>query len=1081
MKHNKRDDGGREVTDPVTHLPLVIYDATSKDLKSTRENLPQSGTTQRTLTGLSAARKEQDQLDDEKDELQRVHDGTQKLFPPPSYEEAREELIRMHRLGFTVGLSLVAVAAVFAIVSAQLFANSESRWRSPIVVAALIAAGCSILAIQFVQKWMAKKVHDLWEDQVWDASREREEETHQGDEIIPESVAWMNSLLSSIWPLINPDLFTSLADMLEDVMQASIPSVIRMVSIDDLGQGSEAIRILGVKWLPTGAASQSVDSDGNVKEDDSEKGNDRKVSGEGEQKESDHADGDDEQSGQDLQEGLEAEQGDFVNLELAFAYRARSSGKSLAARAKNAHLYIKFYLPGGIAVPVWVELKGAIGKMRLRLQLTPDPPFFSLCTLTFLGQPKVDASCIPISKHALNVMDVPLISSFVQSSIDAALAEYVAPKSLTLDLKDMLVGDDFKKDTTSKGVVIIFIKKARDYKEGDAGFGPMDGSSDTYATVSWGKFGKPVASTRVILKDQQPNWHEWSNILVSPEEINADEKLRIQIWDSDKFSADDDLGRVEVDIHELMHSKKTRNRLCDREDRFMGEDPDEEMPGTLTWTVGYFAKTKITEDQLAAQQMDNALEKVQDLEDRAGESADRKLREAKDHQKELDQQKAQDFKDLQDQIMTAAPPPNDYPSGIFSIQVHNITGLEISQPQKRDDDDDIEEEDGSENQAELPSSYATIIINHQKVYRTRTKPKSAKPFFNAGTERFVRDWRTTEVMVSVRDDRERENDALLGMVYLPLRKVFEKRGQVMASYPLAGGMGYGRVRISMVWRSVELQWPKELLGWNYGTLEIKSPIKGSGDLQNWKLKVRTNLSTAKMHHHGDQWDAKHDKKSIFLAVRKRYSSPLIIECGKGAIKSDPPAFGVLWLKDIPDEEEQTVTIPVYKSGKGDLKRGTTSCHFEGDKIGDFSVTLKFWRGLSGYHKKYANKGKNDDMRNVMECLDTAATERYDDSGDDESDTDSSAGDDDEEKDTRKKLQPHTNQDSDYEEDDDKLDKVNPIDKLGKLVGSNDANDGSRGTVAQVRDYKDHRKQLHRKHRGVMQWKGARTLDWAIDK
>ena len=46
-------------------------------------------------------------------------------------------------------------------------------------------------------------------------------------------------------------------------------------------------------------------------------------------------------------------------------------------------------------------------------------------------------------------MDVPLISKFVQSSMDAALAEYVAPKSLTLNLKDMMMGDDFKKDTVT--------------------------------------------------------------------------------------------------------------------------------------------------------------------------------------------------------------------------------------------------------------------------------------------------------------------------------------------------------------------------------------------------------------------------------------------------------------------------------------------------------------------------------------------------------------------------------------------------------------------------------------------------------
>ena len=135
----------------------------------------------------------------------------------------------------------------------------------------------------------------------------------------------------------------------------------------------------------------------------------------------------------------------------------------------------------------------------------PDPPFFALCTLTFLGQPKADLSCVPLTKRGLNLMDLPLISSFVQSSIDAALAEYVAPKSLTLDLQDMLIGDDFKKDTTTRGVLMVKIKRGRDFKAGDPGLGVLKkASSDAYVAVGWAKFGKPVWSTRVIVGDMEP-------------------------------------------------------------------------------------------------------------------------------------------------------------------------------------------------------------------------------------------------------------------------------------------------------------------------------------------------------------------------------------------------------------------------------------------------------------------------------------------------------------------------------------------------------------------------------------------------
>lgn len=41
---------------------------------------------------------------------------------------------------------------------------------------------------------------------------------------------------------------------------------------------------------------------------------------------------------------------------------------------------------------------------------------------------------------------------------------------------------------------------------------------------------------------------------------------------------------------------------------------------------------------------------------------------------------------------------------------------------------------------------------------------TATPFFNASTERFVRDWRSAHVTVVVRDSRLRESDPILGLV-----------------------------------------------------------------------------------------------------------------------------------------------------------------------------------------------------------------------------------------------------------------------------------------------------------------------------
>ena len=1116
MKHMKRDDGGREVTDPVTHLPIVIHDSTGKDLKKAPENEPSAGSDHRTQTGLTNASKSDNQLDEETRELQEGHKGMKRLFPPPKFDETQAELMRTYQFAVSVGIGSVMVCATLVLLAGQLLwikgskrqedgSNQWIRIFIPVSITVVLAALFGGFAIWGIGNWVSRRVEEIWEDEVWDAARASETQEIEDHDKTPESTQWLNALLTSVWPLINPDLFTSLSDTLEDVMQASLPKLVRMISVEDLGQGSEALRVLGIRWLPTGAASRSVDAKGNLKSKSDS--NDRTSpggeiqqdvegspaqGGEGKSK-------DVEQEEENVASGMEAEQGDFVNMEIAFAYRARSSGKSLRTKSKNAHLYLKFYLPGSIALPVWVEMRGIIGTMRVRLQLTPDPPFFSLATITFLGQPKADLSCVPLNKHSLNIMDLPLISSFVQSSIDAALAEYVAPKSLTLDLKDMLVGDDFKKDTSAQGVVVVRIISATGFKEGDGNLGPFKkGSSDAYVTTGWGKFGKPVASTRIIMGEQTPAWDEYAYVLVGSEELNAQEMLRVQLWDSDRTSADDDLGRVEVDLKDLMQSSDTKGKMCDREDRFKGPDGDEEMPGTLSWSVGYFSKAHITAEQLAAQSEEPDVNSIEDLKEKVSQMAEHKLREAtaKDESREISQQKAQDFQEREDALIVSSPPAREYPSGILSIQIHQITGLELEQLNKnRSDkktvsDSDAEDEDSDD----LPTSYCNIILNHQKIFKTRTKPKNAKPFFNAGCERFIRDWRSTEVMISVRDSRVHENDPLLGMIYLPLCHLFEKRSQIVDTYPLVGGIGYGRARISMVFRSVELQAPCELLGWDYGTLEISRVEAGrtlSEDLRNFKTKFRSSVASSKMAPDNESkgnWKPKHHKDSIFIAVKKRYSTPLIVEFYRSAVLGDSmPAFAVFWLKDIPDEEEETITMQVWKGSKDGIKRAQSCIGYNGideneRPLGELKVTMKFWRGLSGYHKGLARRGQESDLKDVMEVLDTA-NDNKEGKGEeaDLHDGDTNASD------TSSSSSSESEPDSD---DPDSNHVENGVKKATSTVkrkamdvlgGHNDPEDGKRGPSAQLQDYKQHHKSLHRRHRGLMQWKGVRTVDWMMGR
>lgn len=945
QKQNAKERAEREVTDPVTHLPVTIQDFTDEALKNV--NLDDATPSSQSLAPQEIGE------EDQKRELQKGHDLLANRFPPPDFDALRLELSAISKQGVTVGLS-GAVIVIFGAAAFERFlrndgdASSRGFITSGFVLAT--AAGLLVVLVKAVRDWMARKVSNVFEDEVWDAQRKQIKK--QASQHEKETTIWLNSLMGAVWPLVNPDLFVGLGDTLEDVMQASLPKFIRMVSVDDIGQGSEALRILGVRWLPAGAASQSVTNEGGLAPEDEEKDTN--------EKEGNAHQNQDEDEAHQVAQGMEAEEGDFINLEVAFAYRSRSSHKSLKERTKDMHLYLAFYLAGNLKVPVWVDLQGIIGTMRLRLQLTPDPPFFALCTITFLGQPKVDLSCVPISKHALNIMDVPFISSFVQSSVDAAMAEYVAPKSLTLDLKDMLAGDDFKKDTTATGIVVVHIKRGYEFKVADTGIPLLkDGASDPYVSVGWAKFGKVLWSTRIIVSEMEPHWEETCYALVTPEELNVEERLRIQLWDSDKFSADDDLGRIEVDLKQIMTSDESNGCMWHRTDGFRALKSGDNMPGKLEWSVGYYSKTRIQQCQFDKQTHDPEIRNMDQLKDKVTESVERKLREAmikkgrnKESDSELEQQKAQELKTEQDAMIISAPPPDGYPSGLFALQIHNITGLELEKLSK--DPDRATGGDGEEAESGegLPSAYCTILVNHKKTYKTRTKPQNSKPFYNAGCERFIRDWRDCEVFVSVRDARLDEDDPLLGIVHLPLYKIFKERSQVMGTWPLAGGIGHGKIRLSMVWRSVQLQAPENLIGWDYGTIEVQPQVSGSGlpsNLASCKIKLRTDISSGKVYSRKDKdgngamWHTKNDKP-LKLAVTQRYTSCLHIAFkDKHMLGDEVAAFCVLWLRNIPDEEEQDLELPVWK---GDYKKAIANCFEEpGEKIGTLKLKLNFWAGL----------------------------------------------------------------------------------------------------------------------------------------
>lgn len=351
-----KDQRSREVTDPVTHLPILIHDSTSAELESVPEN--------EAPTNCAPHSEDDDHLSQDDMKQHVGHRGMKALFPPPNLEATGHRLASIMRTGLTVGLSFLLAISSLSVISSHLYqARGQSQrdhgqtwaWSLSLpftVVSLFIQSVLGTFLVFGIRAWIEKKTLAIWDDEVWAVARTHEE----GDSAnpVPESVHWLNSCLTSVWPLINPDLFTSLADTLEDVMQASLPKLVRMISVDDFGQGNEAIRILGIRWLPPGNAKKDVLGDDDVQEGTTVHENDSDASKDGEKVE--HDNDNDHQGDKAVPERMEAEEGDFVNVEVGFSYRASSIGKSIRVRAKSAHLYLVFYLPGGIQLRKFAAL-----------------------------------------------------------------------------------------------------------------------------------------------------------------------------------------------------------------------------------------------------------------------------------------------------------------------------------------------------------------------------------------------------------------------------------------------------------------------------------------------------------------------------------------------------------------------------------------------------------------------------------------------------------------------------------------------------------------------------------------------------
>lgn len=86
-------------------------------------------------------------------------------------------------------------------------------------------------------------------------------------------------------------------------------------------------------------------------------------------------------------------------------------------------------------------------------------------------------------------------------------------------------------------------------------------------------------------------FEETAFLLVSVDEIRADEQLSVQLWDSDKRSADDLVGRIEnISLANLVSSP---GKVFERSDTLLGYEDKDAMTGKLVWSVCFHNKVEL--------------------------------------------------------------------------------------------------------------------------------------------------------------------------------------------------------------------------------------------------------------------------------------------------------------------------------------------------------------------------------------------------------------------------------------------------------------------------------------------------------
>jgi hypothetical protein len=213
-------------------------------------------------------------------------------------------------------------------------------------------------------------------------------------------------------------------------------------------------------------------------------------------------------------------------------------------------------------------------------------------------------------------------------------------------------------------------------------------------------------------------------------------------------------------------------------------------------------------------------------------------------------------------------------------------------------------------------------------------------------------------------------------------------------------MGYGRIMISVLFRSVDLKLPPNLLGWDLGSVEVLgenvTAEDSTGVLAGTKIVLNTDVGKGTISKNwvnkseqSASWDLKYIKEGtnelhkhrVIVPVRRRYQAPLRLEFFSSNSRH-PTAYAVYWLSDLVDNTVTELTLPVYKADKANSKSLTQNYltdvnkernDIEAAKIGTVKLTVRFKMGMDNTHYQWV---KTNDEHETYESWQCSVAEGY---------------------------------------------------------------------------------------------------------